>query len=135
MTCDVGRATCDDHPRNCRFDIFGLVYYYSRTMFAVIATGGKQYLAQVGDVLTIEKIEGKKGDVVTFDKVLMISEEDGSGINIGTPHLSITVTGEIQTQGRATKVEVVKYKNKTRYRKRVGHRQPYTKVKITKIGA
>ena len=103
-------------------------------MFAVIQTGGKQYLAKVGETLTIEKIEGKKGDSVTFDKVLLIAEEDGSSVDIGTPFLTANVTAEIQVQGRAAKVSVVKYKNKVRYQKRVGHRQPYTKVKITKIG-
>jgi len=103
-------------------------------MFAVIATGGKQYLAKVGETLAIEKIEGKKGDVVTFDKVLLVAEDDASSVNIGMPNLSVTVSGEIQSQGRAPKVSVVKYKNKVRYKKRVGHRQLFTKVKITKIG-
>ena len=105
-----------------------------RTMFAVIATGGKQYLAKVGEVLTVEKLEGVKGDAVSFDKVLLVAEEDGSKVEVGTPNLSTTVSGEIMSQGRAEKVEVVHYKAKVRHKKRSGHRQPFTKVKITKIG-
>jgi large subunit ribosomal protein L21 len=103
-------------------------------MFAVIATGGKQYLAKVGDTLTVEKIEGAKGDAVTFDKVLLIAEDDASKVDVGTPYLKATVTGELMSQGRAEKIEVVHYKAKVRYKKRSGHRQPFTKVKITKIG-
>lgn len=105
-----------------------------RTMFAVIATGGKQYLAKVGDVLTVEKLKGEKGDAVSFDKVLLVAEEDGSRVDVGTPHLSTAVAGEIVSQGRADKIEVVHYKAKVRHKKRSGHRQPFTKVKITKIG-
>ncbi len=105
-----------------------------RTMFAVIATGGKQYLAKVGEVLTVEKLEGVKGDAVSFDKVLLVAEEDGSKVEVGTPNLSTTVSGEIMAQGRAEKVEVVHYKAKVRHKKRSGHRQPFTKIKITKIG-
>lgn len=103
-------------------------------MFAVIATGGKQYLVKEGDSLRIEKIEGVKGDAVDFDKILLIAEEDGSKVEVGTPHLSAKVTAEILEQAKADKVSVVKYKAKVRYLKRVGHRQHFTKVKITKIG-
>lgn len=103
-------------------------------MIAVIATGGKQYLVKEGENLKIEKIKGEKGDAVVFDKVLLIAEEDGSKCEIGAPHLSSTVTAELLEQGRADKISVVKYKAKVRYKKRVGHRQPFTKVKITKIG-
>lgn len=103
-------------------------------MFAVIATGGKQYLVKEGDSLRIEKIEGAKGDAVDFDKVLLIAEDDGSKVEVGTPHLSAKVKAEILEQAKADKVSVVKYKAKIRYRKRVGHRQFFTKVKITKIG-
>ncbi len=102
-------------------------------MFAVIATGGKQYLARVGDILTVEKLDGKIGDPVSFDQVLMVAEEDGSTVNVGTPTVSATVSGEITEQGRADKVSVVKYKPKVHYRRRVGHRQPFTKIKITAI--
>ena len=103
-------------------------------MFAVIATGGKQYLVKEGENLKIEKIDGVKGDAVSFDKVLLIAEDDGSKVEVGTPNLSTKVSAEILEQSKEKKVEVVKYKAKVRYRKRVGHRQPFTKVKITKIG-
>ncbi len=103
-------------------------------MFAVIATGGKQYLVKEGEELKIEKIEGEKGDAVSFDKVLLIAEEDGSKVEVGTPDLSAKVQAQILEHSRADKISVVKYKAKIRYRKRVGHRQAYTKVKITKIG-
>jgi large subunit ribosomal protein L21 len=65
---------------------------------------------------------------------LLVAEEDGSKVEVGTPNLSTTVSGEIMSQGRAEKVEVVHYKAKVRHKKRSGHRQPFTKVKITKIG-
>lgn len=103
-------------------------------MFAVIATGGKQYIAKVGDELKIEKIKGEKGDTITFDKILLTAEEDGSGVNIGAPYLNITVSAELLGHGRAAKVTTVKYKPKVRYRKRINHRQGYTKIKIIKIG-
>lgn len=103
-------------------------------MIAVIATGGKQYLVKEGEKIQIEKIKGEKGESVVFDKVLLVAAEDGSKLDVGAPHLTTKVTGEILEQGRADKIEVVKYKAKVRYRKRVGHRQPFTKVQITKIG-
>lgn len=104
-------------------------------MFAVIATGGKQYIAKEGDSLKIEKIKGEKGEKVDFDKVLLIAEDDGSNVEVGTPELGKKVLAEIVEQGKGKKVTTVKYKNKTRYKKRIGHRQEFTKVKITKIGA
>jgi len=103
-------------------------------MIAVIATGGKQYLVKPGDNLLIEKIQGEKGKAVAFDKVLLVAEEDGSKVEVGAPYLPTKVTGEILEQGRADKISVVHYKAKVRYKKRVGHRQPFTKIKITKIG-
>lgn len=104
-------------------------------MFAVIATGGKQYIAKEGESLKIEKINGEKGDKVDFDKVLLIAEDDGSKVEVGTPHLESKVSGEILEQGKGKKVTTVKFKNKIGYKKRIGHRQEFTKVKITKIGA
>ncbi|MBY0328844.1 50S ribosomal protein L21 [Patescibacteria group bacterium] len=102
--------------------------------FAVIATGGKQYRVAVGDTVTIEKMkdEHKKGDVVVFDKVLLT--DDGSNTVIGTPLVAgVTVTGEVASVGRAPKEIVIKYKQKSRYFKKNGHRQPYVKVTITAI--
>lgn len=107
--------------------------------FAVIKTGGKQYVVAPGDVVTIEKLGArsktqdlKKGDSVTFSEVLLT--DTGSDTKIGTPTVSgASVTGTVQVVGRAPKVEVVKYKAKSRYLKRRGHRQPYLKVKIDTI--
>ncbi len=102
--------------------------------FAVIATGGKQYIVSVGDVVTIEKIsdDHKKGDKVTFDHVLLV--DNGSDTTIGMPYIDgALVEGEVASVGRAPKVTVIKYKQKSRYFKKNGHRQPYVKVKVTAI--
>lgn len=101
---------------------------------AVIKTGGKQYVVSPGTLVTIEKLptEVKKGDTVTFDTVLMT--DNGSATTVGTPAIKgAAVTGTVFMVGRAPKVEVVKYKAKSRYLKRRGHRQPYVKVKIDAI--
>jgi large subunit ribosomal protein L21 len=106
---------------------------------AVIKTGGKQYLVSPGATVTIEKLGRgaatqnlKKGDTVTFEDVLMT--DNGKETTIGAPAVKgAKVSGTVQMVGRAKKVEVVKYKAKSRYLKRRGHRQPYVKVKIDKI--
>lgn len=104
-------------------------------MIAVIKTGGKQYKVAEGDVLRVELLEAEEGKPFTFDEVLLVAKEDGSTLNVGTPFLEgVSVAATIVTHGRAKKVEVAKFKNKTRYYKRAGHRQPYTEVKIEKIG-
>jgi large subunit ribosomal protein L21 len=102
--------------------------------FAVIKTGGKQYKIASGDKIKIEKIKGdlKVGDAVTFDSVLATIE--GDNINVGTPTLSGTkVTGTISKIGRNAKVMVVKYKQKSRYLVRNGHRQPFFEVTIATV--
>lgn len=102
--------------------------------FAVIQTGGKQYKVSEGGIVSIEKIKGeyKKGDKLFFDKVLLV--DDGKDTTIGTPYIKgAKVDGEIVEIGRSRKVMVVKYKQKSRYLKRNGHRQPFFKVKITSI--
>jgi len=101
-------------------------------MFAVIKTGGKQYIVHEGDVLTVEKLDVEVGKPVSFE-VLMTAEEDGSKMDVGTPMLTKQATAEVLSHGRAVKVDVVKYKAKSKYRRRVGHRQPFTDVKITKL--
>lgn len=101
-------------------------------MFAVIKTGGKQYLVKEGDILKVEKLAADKGTAVSFD-VLLQAEDDASVLNVGAPLLAGKVSGEVVEHGRAKKIEVVKYKAKSRYRRRVGHRQAFTKVKITKL--
>jgi large subunit ribosomal protein L21 len=106
---------------------------------AVIKTGGKQYVVSKGTLITIEKLgarsktqELKKGDKVTFDEVLMT--DDGSTVNLGTPTVKgASVTGTVHMVGRHVKIDVMKYKAKSRYLKRRGHRQPYVKVRIDGI--
>ncbi len=102
--------------------------------FAVIQTGGKQYKVSKGSLVSIEKIKGEynKGDKLSFDKVLLV--DDGKDTTIGTPYITgAKVDAEIIEIGRARKVLVMKYKQKSRYLRRNGHRQPFFKVKITSI--
>ncbi len=102
--------------------------------FAVIHTGGKQYKVSVGDVIQVEKLPGefKAGDKVVFDKVLLV--DNGKDTSIGAPYLDgAKVNAIFQENGRAAKIRVVKYKQKSRYLRQNGHRQPFTKVKITSI--
>lgn len=106
----------------------------SKDEFAVILTGGKQYQVSVGDTLKIEKIKGdfKKGDKVVFDRVLLV--DDGKDTTIGAPYIDgAKVEAVFEEAGKNKKIEVVKYKAKSRYYKRRGHRQPYFKVKIQSI--
>lgn len=104
-------------------------------MFAVIKTGGKQYLVEEGDTLRVEKLEAEEGKKVSFD-VLLVGESDGSAAKVGTPLVSgAKVSATVVQQGRAKKVEVAKFKAKTRYYKRAGHRQPFTEVTIESISA
>ncbi len=102
--------------------------------FAVIKTGGKQYKVSAGDTLSIEKMKGEfsKGDKISFDKVLLV--DNGKDTTIGTPYITgAKVAAEIVEIGRARKIMVIKYKQKSRYLRRNGHRQPFFKVKITSI--
>lgn len=98
---------------------------------AIIKTGGKQYLVKAGDKVKVEKLPGIEGDKVNFD-ALLLAEADGK-VEIGKPLAATKISGKILAQGRKDKVLVVKYKPKTRFRKRVGHRQPYTLIQIEKI--
>ncbi len=101
-------------------------------MYAVIETGGKQYRVQEGDTIYVEKLNGQVGDSVDFDRVLVLSR-DGE-LLAGKPYLEgAKVEGNVLEQGKAKKIIVFKYKAKKNYRKKTGHRQPYTKVKIEKI--
>ncbi|MBI4653348.1 50S ribosomal protein L21 [Candidatus Kuenenbacteria bacterium] len=101
---------------------------------SIIKTGGKQYKIKEGDILKVEKIKGENGDKIEFDKILLISDEKGEDIKIGQPYLKGTkIKAEILEQGKGKKIVILKYKAKTRYRKKQGHRQLYTKVKIGKI--
>jgi large subunit ribosomal protein L21 len=101
-------------------------------MYAVFATGGKQYRVQEGQTLRIEKIAGAPGDSIFFEQVLLYS--DGDHLKIGQPTLEgVSVQGHILEQGKAKKILVFKYKRRKRYRRKQGHRQPYTAVKIDAI--
>ena len=103
-------------------------------MYAIVNTGGKQYKIQHGDVLRVEKIPGEVGSPVSFDKVLMFS--DGENVNIGRPVLdNVAVKGHIVDQGKGKKIIVFKYKRRKRYRRKLGHRQQYTEIKIDSIEA
>lgn len=101
-------------------------------MYAIIATGGKQYKVSEGDVICVEKLALEDGAAVTFDQVLAVSD---ANLKVGADVASATVTGKVLSQGRAKKVIVYKYKRKTGYHKKNGHRQSYTKVQIEKINA
>ena len=101
-------------------------------MYAIIATGGKQYRVSEGDVIYIEKIDAQVDSTVSFDVLLMGNDGD---VKIGTPVVEgVKVEGKVVGQIRGEKIVVYKYKSKKTYRKKQGHRQPYTKVEITKIG-
>ena len=108
------------------------IYYLN--MFAVIKTGGKQYKVKQGDILKVEKLDVEKDTTVAFNEVLLVGDEDGQNLNIGAPLISgATVTATVLEQGRSKKIDVIKYKRKIRYRKKFGHRQAFTQVKIEKI--
>lgn len=99
--------------------------------FAVIETGGKQYVVSEGDLVTIEKLPGdhKEGDKITFDKVLLV--DNGKDTTIGTPYISgAKVLGVFEKEGKGKKVNVIKFKSKSRYFRKYGHRQPYAQVRI-----
>lgn len=100
-------------------------------MYAIIKTGGKQYCVEEGKVITIEKLDVEAGAEVAFDEVLLIS---GDSVKIGQPTVAgAKVTGKVLEQGKDAKIRIFKYKAKSNYRRRQGHRQPFTKVQIEKI--
>ena len=101
-------------------------------MYAIIATGGKQYKVSEGDIITIEKLGVEAGEKVTFDQVLAVSD---NGMKVGADVANATVEASVVKEGRAKKVIVYKYKRKTGYHKKHGHRQAFTQVKIEKINA
>ena len=103
-------------------------------MYAVVQTGGKQYKVKTGDILRVEKISGEIGTPVTFDNVLIYSDDDNT--IIGTPTVeNAAVRGHIIEQDKSKKIIVFKYKRRKRYRRKQGHRQLYTAVKIDQIEA
>jgi len=103
-------------------------------MYAVIATGGKQYRVTEGDSLKVEKLPGEVGSKITFDHVLMLGGE--SGYKVGQPRVEgVSVDAEIVDQDRAKKIIVFKFMRRKKYRRKYGHRQPYTELKINKINS
>lgn len=100
-------------------------------MLAVIATGGKQYLVKTGEKLKVEKLPGKEGDVMTFDKVLLMADDGGVNAKVGMPYLAgVTVSATIVKQGKGRTIRVEKFKRKVRYHKVHGQRQRFTEVAI-----
>ena len=103
-------------------------------MYAIIQTGGKQYKVSEGDVVFIEKLEAEEGAAVKFEEVLAVG--NGAELQVGAPFVAgAAVSAKVLKNGKAKKVLVFKYKPKKGYRRRQGHRQPYTKVQIEKINA
>ncbi|HSW35835.1 MAG TPA: 50S ribosomal protein L21 [Candidatus Limnocylindrales bacterium] len=101
-------------------------------MYAIIETGGKQYRAEVGKILRVEKLPQGKGEMVKFDRVLMFN--DGENLRLGKPYLeSCHVAGKVTTVGRGKKIIVFKYKAKKNYRRKQGHRQAFTEVLVNDI--
>lgn len=101
-------------------------------MFAIIKSGGKQYQVKKGDVLRLEKIDKKEGSTVIFSDVLLVA--DNKKIEIGKPHLKTRkVTATVLKQGKGDKIHVIRFKSKIRYRRKIGHRQRFTEVKILAI--
>ncbi len=102
-------------------------------MYAVIQTGGKQYRVSEGNILKIEKLAAEAGEKLVIDQVLMLNDENGN-VKIGNPLVNdAKVTVEVIEQGKGKKITVFKYKRRKNYRKKQGHRQPYTKIKVEKI--
>ena len=103
-------------------------------MYAVIATGGKQYKVAKGEVLRVEKLDGEEGDTVKLERVLMVA--DGDQVSVGTPLLDkASVTARITAQGRGDKVEIIKFRRRKNSRTRMGHRQSYTEIEVTDLEA
>ena len=100
-------------------------------MFAIFETGGKQYKVSEGEFVFVEKLGVAEGEQVTFDKVLCVS---GDSLTVGTPYVTgATVVATVVKNGKSKKIDVIKYKAKKNEKKKIGHRQDYTKIQITKI--
>ncbi len=103
-------------------------------MYAVIATGGKQYKVTQGETLRVEKLAGEEGSTVKLDNVLMVA--DGDKVQVGAPTLDkATVTAKIMAHGRGDKVEIIKFRRRKQSRQQMGHRQSYTEIEVTEIKA
>lgn len=103
-------------------------------MYAVVVTGGKQYKVAEGDVIFVEKIGAEEGTEISFDQVILVGDENG--VKVGTPVVEgAKVTAKVLKEGKGKKIYVMTYKPKKNEKRKLGHRQPYTKVEITKIEA
>lgn len=102
-------------------------------MYAIVETGGKQYMVKAGDTLFVEKINAAEGDVIALDKIVAVSKDDQ--LLTGEDALNFKVNAKIVSHGKAKKIIVYKYKAKKDYRRKQGHRQPYTKITIESINA
>ena len=103
-------------------------------MYAVIATGGKQYKVTKGETLRVEKLDADEGSTIKLDNVLMVA--DGDKVSVGTPTLDkATVTAKIMAHGRGKKVEIIKFRRRKHSRRQMGHRQSYTEIEVTDIKA
>lgn len=101
-------------------------------MYAVIATGGKQYRVEQGDILRVEKLDAQEGDTIDFDKILMLGA--GDDVAVGAPYIEGgKVSAEVLAQGRTKKIEIIKFKRRKHHRKQMGHRQSYTELLIKEI--
>ncbi|MBQ7689331.1 MAG: 50S ribosomal protein L21 [Clostridia bacterium] len=103
-------------------------------MYAIIETGGKQYKVEAGDVVFVEKLNAEADSEITFDKVIAVGSDDG--IKVGAPYVDgATVAARVLKNGKAKKITVMTYKAKKNEKRKLGHRQPYTKVEIAAINA
>lgn len=103
-------------------------------MYAVIATGGKQYRVAQGDIIRVELLEAEPGASIDFDKVLLVGE--GESVKVGAPYVEGgKVSGTVKSHGRADKIEIIKFHRRKHHRKQMGHRQHFTEVEITGISA
>ena len=101
-------------------------------MYAIIVTGGKQYKVTEGDIVFIEKLDVAEGETVTFDQVLAVSKDDQ--LTVGAPYVEgATVVANVVKNGKSKKIDVIKYKSKKNEKKKIGHRQDYSKIQIEKI--
>ncbi len=104
-------------------------------MYAVIATGGKQYRVTQGDVIRVEKLNAEEGASVNFENILLLND-GGGNITIGTPYIEgRKVTAKVRAHGRSKKIKVIKFRRRKHHRKQMGHRQAYTEVEITDINS
>jgi large subunit ribosomal protein L21 len=103
-------------------------------MYAIVATGGKQYRVKEGEKLRIEKLSAEAGDTIELDKVLLVGE--GDDVKVGAPYLEgAKVTATVAANGRGDKVKIIKFNRRKHYRKQMGHRQSFTEIEITGISA